>query len=652
MQIGIESVTLVTTVSAFSLPVSNSRPKKSHVLKHYPHRCSFVRYYSTSDEIHNGVSAESRVRESSSLSSSSSSSSSSSAIHSSTAVRYSVQPLDVTTASPPLPLSPDPILSVPFDLVLNEAPTTVLSKFWKRYNRQALANDVIDNDDDDDDDDDGDSNMTEIEKRIQKDYEAQILQPYLSSEQVVLTALGAKVGTDVNQDFGFVAQWMNASINETNTSKPTTVMAVLDGHGTEGHRVVENAYSTMINRISGNIHRLKTHSSISSWLDELFVDVDLSLPPEYAYHGGAAVSMIVQQGTNDYNDEYGENGHVVVANSGDSQSIVAAVVTPPMSADQLSTTPHIHSKVVVLFESQLHQPRFPDEEQRIVAAGGSVQQQIGKIRYKEPRLVYKVLNEENGAIHEFLAGLSVSRGFGDWGATGVIPNPTITSFSIPALRQQAIDLYQRLGEHPSRGHKLVLPRFEFLRRRRQQQQQQQHQQNRRQPRSRRRYATKGGSGESTDDWDVQLFAIAATDGILEHVSTEDVASTMAVAFYPNYLSSININSNSINYSSNNVSMKQNMLKLRKRLHVAPLHERPLLAAFCLLQTAAQGWWLHHEGRYRDDMTVVAAKLNSIPPKNNNVGMPQTMMEETRQHGNSNAVVESLSKFASFKKRRR
>ena len=74
------------------------------------------------------------------------------------------------------------------------------------------------------------------------------------------------------------------------------------------------------------------------------------------------------------------------------------------------------------------------------------------------------------------------------------------------------------------------------------------------------------------DNDVQVFAVSATDGLLDFMEIDDIAQTVAKSLY---------------------------------VDNAP---HPLSACESLITTAATSWHQAKEGRYRDDIAIAVSKL--------------------------------------------
>ena len=170
--------------------------------------------------------------------------------------------------------------------------------------------------------------------------------------------------------------------------------------------------------------------------------------------------------------------------------------------------------VEVVYASREDKPDLPDEKARVEEWGGKV--------YIPSRGTSRVLYVDPDTGTQ--SGLAMSRSIGDWnaGKLGVIPDPIVDVIDIPELveAQMATD-------------------------------------------------------PTTSD-DVYVFAVSATDGLMDFASPEVIAQTVAVSLFDD--------------------------------------EGPhlLTALEQLIYMAAQGWEQAKQGRYRDDIAIAVSQLR-IPP---------------------------------------
>jgi serine/threonine protein phosphatase PrpC len=163
--------------------------------------------------------------------------------------------------------------------------------------------------------------------------------------------------------------------------------------------------------------------------------------------------------------------------------------------------------------------------------------------------VARVSYELNGHAY----GLAMSRGLGDANAIGVTAEPIVDVFSIADLMAMARKELQEtcLTDDPSSS-------------------------------SSETAGTCGNTGEpgsepvdNTNDGSnsIHLFVVSATDGLLDYFEPTELARVMGASFYD---------------------------------PASQLH--PLKAAEGLIHAAAKEWWEEMDGKYRDDITISAAKI--------------------------------------------
>lgn len=161
-------------------------------------------------------------------------------------------------------------------------------------------------------------------------------------------------------------------------------------------------------------------------------------------------------------------------------------------------------------------PDIPEERKRVESAGGIVYVPTPDrvLSGASSRVVY--VDKHTGARN----GLAMSRSIGDWAAGdhGVIPNPSIEVLDVKELIRNA-------------------------------------------------------STTGTSSSDVEVFAVSATDGLLDFIDVESIAKTIATSLY-------------VEDSSH-----------------------PLSACESLITTAASSWWQAKSGRYRDDIAIAVSKLS-------------------------------------------
>ena len=140
-------------------------------------------------------------------------------------------------------------------------------------------------------------------------------------------------------------------------------------------------------------------------------------------------------------------------------------------------------KAQVVYVTREDKPSLPDEKARVESMGGSVYipaRGTSRVLYTDP---------ETG----LQSGLAMSRSIGDWeaGKLGVIPNPLVDVIDIPALVEGQMGCQQIEGEGEM-----------FL---------------------------EESDCDQTDD--VYVFAVSATDGMMDFATPEIVAQTVAISLY-------------------------------------------------------------------------------------------------------------------------
>jgi len=210
---------------------------------------------------------------------------------------------------------------------------------------------------------------------------------------------------------------------------------------------------------------------------------------------------------------------IYVANAGDSRSFV--VVYRPSTG---------RSEVVYLTRED--KPSLPDEKQRIEAAGGQVYipaRGTSRVVYNDPKTGAPV-------------GLAMSRSIGDWvsGKMGVIPDPIVHVLDIDTLVRSQLE---------ADGRETILINEE-------------------------------GQIEEEQDAldDVYIFAVSATDGMMDYTADGDIATILSHSMF----------------------------------NSAGAH--PVSACEHLVYEAAQAWNQAKQGRYRDDIAIAVTAIRRPPAR--------------------------------------
>lgn len=209
-----------------------------------------------------------------------------------------------------------------------------------------------------------------------------------------------------------------------------------------------------------------------------------------------------------------QGSKIYIANAGDSRSFVVVYRAKSQSVE-------------VVYISREDKPSLPDEAARVHKMGGQV--------FLPPVGTSRVLYVDS--VTGNTSGLAMSRSIGDWeaGRVGVIPDPIVDVVDIPELikTQMAKDCELDVDGN-------VDP----------------------------------ACLASHDD--VCIFAVSATDGMMDFASPELIAQTVALSLYA-----------------------------KEGPHLLTALEQ-------LIYMAAQGWEQFRQGQYRDDIAIAVSQLR-IPP---------------------------------------
>ena len=218
--------------------------------------------------------------------------------------------------------------------------------------------------------------------------------------------------TKTNQD-SFVIK------TNINNLKDFNIFGVLDGHGEDGHFVSEFVSELIPSQIINHpeIRNLKNIEAIYKKLkennckiiNESFIKVDKQLQNmEFdVSESGCTCCLIIQIGA-----------HIICANTGDSRAILAYDQANSINKKDLN-----YLDIIPL--SLDYKPELPEETNRIIKAGGEVEQL--KDEYGEGLGPYRVW-----AKGKDYPGLAMSRSIGDLKgkSIGVIPDPGILEYNL------------------------------------------------------------------------------------------------------------------------------------------------------------------------------------------------------------------------------
>jgi len=414
-------------------------------------------------------------------------------------------------------------------------------------------------------------------ENMRKDTPTEDEQEYLlkssgSEKAATLTLIGYKGGElnkQINQDRALaLAPYLYGNINsssnnESNSDSATTrpvarLTGAFDGHATYGEKVSEYVAKTLPALLGSKLVEYEATSSkdgeevdqhqkdldIGKILAETFLELDATSPAEPS--GGCTASVVLQLGTKIY-----------IANAGDSRSFVGAYITPP---SQSSNGNNSDSKPItsIIFGTREDKPHLSTERVRVEHMGGTVYLPNGFLDTGKgtTRVLYK--DPTTGST----SGLAMSRSIGDWdaGAVGVIPDPLIDILDIEEIKKRVLDKLN--GACDDKTDEVEID-----------------------PASGESVSSKDQCLTYTEK-DVKLFAISATDGLLDYLPEQSIVDHVAKGLYE---------TKGVNAEGGDTNDEQQV-------------SNPLLACEDLIYAAAQGWQEDKGGRYRDDIAISVTEL--------------------------------------------
>ena len=344
-------------------------------------------------------------------------------------------------------------------------------------------------------------------------------------DQATLTLIGYKGGKlteQINQDRAFV---LSPYYIVDDPSTPTRLLGVFDGHAKLGELVSEYTVTHLPQLLSQKLESIleggipsessfsrdspKRRSQQHQAIQEAIVDSFIEVDRNAPAQVSGGCTASIVL-------QLGRQ--VYVANAGDSRSLIA-------------TFDKATSAVQIVHVTREDKPHLAEERARVEKMGGQVYVPT-KERIEmgaSSRVLFR--DKSTGATN----GLAMSRSIGDWaaGELGVIPDPTVVVLDI----QEIIDAAKR--DNSLRGEAQC----------------------------------KDPSSQDRLGEDVEVFAVSATDGLLDFIPVEEIAKTVANSLYVNE------------------------------------GPHPLSACESLITTAASAWWKAKNGRYRDDIAIAVSKLS-------------------------------------------
>lgn len=372
-----------------------------------------------------------------------------------------------------------------------------------------------------------------------------------SDKAATLTLIGYKGGKvehQINQDRALdLAPYLYQNIYKSDHVKEqdrpvAKLIGVFDGHAKHGELVSEYVVKTLPALLGSKLAHYdpiiatdddddkaaKEHNmedNISRILHQTFRELDATSPARPS--GGCTATVLLQLGTKIY-----------IANSGDSRSFVAVHITHPSS--RLTTTQ-------IIFGTREDKPHLSTERKRVEHMGGKVYIPPGFVETGQgaTRVLYK--DPTTGST----SGLAMSRSIGDWdaGEVGVIPDPMIDILDMKEIKKKVLEnlnndasckddtATKEINDEPSPVVDTCLT-----------------------------YTEK----------DVKIFAISATDGLLDYLPEQDIMRHAGKGLY--------------------------------ETKGTEGTRHPLLSCEDLIYAAAQGWEKDKGGRYRDDIAMAVVDL--------------------------------------------
>ncbi len=346
------------------------------------------------------------------------------------------------------------------------------------------------------------------------DQAIELLKNVGGEDQATLTLIGYKGGNlqeQINQDRAFVISPFHIEEPEGKKTGLSSkrLMGVFDGHAKLGELVSEYSVSTVPKLLSDKLEHILAQES-----DNFQKDIQKALIETFIEVDKTAPAEKSGGCTASIVLQLG--GYAYVANAGDSRSLIATY--------NKST-----SEVNIAYITREDKPDLPEERSRVEKMGGQVyvpppeRIQMGA----SSRVLY--VDPVTGGTN----GLAMSRSIGDWaaGEKGVIPDPTVDVIDIQALIEGSRECAAEID------------------------------------------ATSGGKSTSGACGEIEVFAVSATDGLLDFMDINEIAKKIAASLY---------------------------------VDDGP---HPLSACESLITTAASAWWQAKNGKYRDDIAIAVSKLS-------------------------------------------
>ena len=356
---------------------------------------------------------------------------------------------------------------------------------------------------------------------------------------------GGKMSDQINQDRALVYspyKYYNidksSSVSDEGSQQPVArLLGAFDGHARYGEKVSEYVAKTLPALLASKLvqfdaspdNEVDKEQKMGQLLRDTFLELDATSPADPS--GGCTASVVLQLGSKIY-----------VANAGDSRSFIAAHVIPPDGSEAFTS---------IIHGTREDKPHLPIERERVEHMGGTVYLPNGfavtgqgttRVLYKDPT---------TGST----SGLAMSRSIGDWdaGEVGVVPDPVVDILDVGDIKQTVLT---KLNSCASGVKEVEIDA------------------------SGETKATNTQCLEYSEK-DVKVFAISASDGLLDYVDEDTIAKYVAIGLY-----------------------SREEIKSEEGTRTP----HPLTACENLIYTAANGWQNDKGGRYRDDIAIAIADL--------------------------------------------
>mmetsp|Transcript_18042 Transcript_18042/g.22092 ORF Transcript_18042/g.22092 Transcript_18042/m.22092 type:complete len:531 (-) Transcript_18042:85-1677(-) len=365
----------------------------------------------------------------------------------------------------------------------------------------------------------------------------ELLKTVGGEDQATLTLTGYKGGKlteQINQDRAFVVSPFYIQSSQEDiydiTSSATRLLGVFDGHARLGEKVSEYTVQTLPQLLSSKLETILSNNFAATAAaannNNNIAETSNNTKAQEEEIQNAIIDTFIEIDKTAPAHESGGctativlqlNTKIYIANAGDSRSFIATYNKKTQRSN-------------IVYITREDKPDLPEERVRVEQAGGSVYIPPPErvMMGASSRVVYvdKVTGSRNG--------LAMSRSIGDWaaGEMGVIATPTVNVVDIDELMKNAQTQECYNDEKKSDQTCYV-----------------------------------------DDESDVEVFAVSATDGLLDFMDVQEIANTVAMSLY---------------------------------VDEGP---HPLSACESLITTAASAWWQAKNGQYRDDIAIAVSKLS-------------------------------------------